>query len=183
MSRVRVVIATTSGPVEVRRITPEHSDVDSAVCIEHTDSELPISAAYNSFVRPPTGIIQRHFEHDSYLLELSDRIDVGDSWKLGVFAAHAMFDLAILQSSVTARTGGAQWFAEAVATFGLVATILGTVRVRPDSVAYAVGLYITAGYWFTASTSFANPAASVTFSNLPPPRLRHSSLPPTWFTK
>ena len=66
MSRVRVVIATTSGPVEVRRITPEHTDVDSAVCIENTDSELPISAAYNSFVRPPTVILQRYFEHDSY---------------------------------------------------------------------------------------------------------------------
>ncbi len=93
---------------------------------------------------------------------------------LGVFAAHAMFELAILQSSVTARTGGAQWFAEAIATFGLVATILGAVRVRPDSVAYAVGLYITAGYWFTASTSFANPAVTVaraltdTFSGIQP---------------
>ena len=77
---------------------------------------------------------------------------------LGVLAAHAMFDLAILQTSATARTGMPQWFAETVATFGLVATILGAVRFRPDAVAYAVGLYITAGYWFTASTSFANPA-------------------------
>jgi glycerol uptake facilitator-like aquaporin len=67
-----------------------------------------------------------------------------------------------------------QWFAEAVATFGLVATILGTVRFRPEAVAYAVGLYITAGYWFTASTSFANPAVTVaramtdTFSGILP---------------
>ncbi len=93
---------------------------------------------------------------------------------LGVLAAHAMFDLAILQTSATARTGMPQWFAETVATFGLVATILGTVRFRPDAVAYAVGLYITAGYWFTASTSFANPAVTVaraltdTFSGIQP---------------
>ncbi len=93
---------------------------------------------------------------------------------LGVFAAHAMFDLAIVQASATSRTGMPQWFAEAVATFGLVATILGTVRFRPDAVAPAVGLYITAGYWFTASTSFANPAVTVaramtdTFSGIQP---------------
>ncbi len=93
---------------------------------------------------------------------------------LGVFAAHAMFDIAILQASATARTGMPQWFAETVATFGLVATILGTVRFRPEAVAYAVGLYITAGYWFTASTSFANPAVTVaraltdTFSGIQP---------------
>ena len=93
---------------------------------------------------------------------------------LGVFAAHAMFDIAILQSSATARTGGGQWFAEVIATFGLVATILGAVRFRPEAVAYAVGLYITAGYWFTASTSFANPAVTVaraltdTFSGIMP---------------
>lgn len=93
---------------------------------------------------------------------------------LGVFAAHAMFDMAIVQASATARTGAAQWFAEVVATFGLVATILGAVRFRPEAVAYAVGLYITAGYWFTASTSFANPAVTVaramtdTFSGILP---------------
>ena len=93
---------------------------------------------------------------------------------IGVLAAHAMFDLAILQTSATARTGMPQWFAEAVATFGLVATILGAVRYRPEAVAYAVGLYITAGYWFTASTSFANPAVTVaraltnTFSGIRP---------------
>ena len=93
---------------------------------------------------------------------------------VGVFAAHVMFDLTILQTSATARTGMPQWFAEAVATFGLVATILGAVRFRPEAVAYAVGLYITAGYWFTASTSFANPAVTVaraltdTFSGIQP---------------
>jgi glycerol uptake facilitator-like aquaporin len=81
---------------------------------------------------------------------------------LGMLAAHAMFDLTLLQTSSTLRSGASQWFSEIVATFGLVTTILGTLRWRPEAVPYAVGLFITAGYWFTASTSFANPA--VTFA-------------------
>ena len=80
---------------------------------------------------------------------------------LGVWAAHAMFGEPILQVSSKLRDGGAQAFAEVVATFGLVAAILGTSRLRPDSTPLAVGLYITAAYWFTASTSFANPAVTV----------------------
>jgi len=80
---------------------------------------------------------------------------------LGVWAAHAMFGEPILQVSTKLRAGGDQAFSEAVATFGLVATILGTVRFKPDSTPMAVGLYITAAYWFTASTSFANPAVTV----------------------
>jgi glycerol uptake facilitator-like aquaporin len=63
--------------------------------------------------------------------------------------------------SVTARTGQGQWLAEAVATFGLLLTVFGCVARRPESVPYAVGLYITAAYWFTASTSFANPAVTI----------------------
>jgi glycerol uptake facilitator-like aquaporin len=81
---------------------------------------------------------------------------------LGVFLAHIMFDMAVIQASTHSRTGTGQWVSEAVATFGLLATILGCVKFRSDAVPYAVGLYITAGYWFTASTSFANPA--VTFA-------------------
>lgn len=80
---------------------------------------------------------------------------------LGVLAAHLMFDLAILQASQTARHGVGQWFAEIVATFGLLLAILGAVRFRPEAVAATVGLYITAAYWFTASTSFANPAVTI----------------------
>jgi glycerol uptake facilitator-like aquaporin len=72
-----------------------------------------------------------------------------------------MFDLPVWQASQTVRAGGAQWFAEFVATFGLVLTIFGIVRFRPDSAPVAVGLYITAAYWFTASTSFANPAVTI----------------------
>jgi glycerol uptake facilitator-like aquaporin len=80
---------------------------------------------------------------------------------LGVWIAHAMFGEPILQVSTKARDGGAQAFSEAVATFGLMATILGTARFRPESTPVAVGLYITAAYWFTASTSFANPAVTI----------------------
>lgn len=80
---------------------------------------------------------------------------------VGVWAAHLMFDEVIWQFSQTVRTGGAQWFAEGVAAFGLVVTILATLKARESAVAMAVGLYITAAYWFTASTSFANPAVTI----------------------
>ncbi len=80
---------------------------------------------------------------------------------VGVWAAHLMFAEPVIQASTTARTGGSQWFAEAIATFGLVFTILATLKTRPNAVAMAVGLYITAAYWFTASTSFANPAVTI----------------------
>lgn len=92
----------------------------------------------------------------------------------GVWIAHGMFEQEILQLSTTARTGAGQWFAEGVATFGLVGTILAVLRHRPDAVPFAVGLYITAAYWFTASTSFANPAVTIargltnTFSGIQP---------------
>lgn len=92
----------------------------------------------------------------------------------GTIAAHLMFGLPIIDLSMKVRTGGAQWFAEAVAAFGLVATILGGIRFRQDAIPWLVGLYITAAYWFTASTSFANPAVAIarsltnTFSGIRP---------------
>jgi len=79
----------------------------------------------------------------------------------GVWAAHLMFELPVWQFSITQRTGAGQWLAEAIATFGLLLTIFGCAARRPESVPYAVGLYITAAYWFTASTSFANPAVTI----------------------
>ncbi len=79
----------------------------------------------------------------------------------GVIAAHLMFDETVFQVADKVRTGPSQWFAEIVATFGLVSVILITIRTRPNAVAMAVGLYITAAYWFTASTSFANPAVTI----------------------
>lgn len=80
---------------------------------------------------------------------------------LGAWAAHLMFDLPTLQLSVKARTGLGQWTGEAIATFGLILVILGTVRHRPQWVPASVALYITAAYWFTSSTSFANPAITI----------------------
>jgi glycerol uptake facilitator-like aquaporin len=80
---------------------------------------------------------------------------------VGVWAAHLMFDLPVWQVSTHLRTGPAQWFSETVATFGLLLTIFGCAARAPSDVPYAVGLYITAAYWFTASTSFANPAVTI----------------------
>lgn len=80
---------------------------------------------------------------------------------VGVVVAHAMFDESVLQISVKVRSGPAQWLSEWVAAFGLVATILLTLRANPAAVPASVGLYITAAYWFTASTSFANPAVTI----------------------
>jgi glycerol uptake facilitator-like aquaporin len=92
----------------------------------------------------------------------------------GTMIAHAMFGLPLLEASMKVRTGGAQWFAEAIASFGLIATILAGLRFERASVPWLVGLYITAAYWFTASTSFANPAVAMarsltnTFSGIRP---------------
>ncbi|MDJ0995034.1 MAG: MIP/aquaporin family protein [Dinoroseobacter sp.] len=79
----------------------------------------------------------------------------------GSLLAHAMFELPLVQISQTARAGPGQWLAEVVATFGLVAAILSGLKFRADAVPWLVGLYITAAYWFTASTSFANPAVAI----------------------
>lgn len=79
----------------------------------------------------------------------------------GTLIAHVMFEEAVLQASTTVRTGPSQWVAEIVATFGLLASILAGIRFREAAVPWLVGLYITAAYWFTASTSFANPAVAI----------------------
>jgi glycerol uptake facilitator-like aquaporin len=92
----------------------------------------------------------------------------------GTMMAHAMFALPLLNASMKMRSGGAQWLAEAVAAFGLIATILAGIRFERASVPWLVGLYITAAYWFTSSTSFANPAVAIarsmtnTFSGIRP---------------
>ena len=94
---------------------------------------------------------------------------------IGVWVAHLMFELPLWQVSTTIRTGPAQGLAEAVATFGLGLTVLGCVARAPAAIPYAVGLYITSAYWFTASTSFANPAVTIarslsdTFAGIAPP--------------
>jgi glycerol uptake facilitator-like aquaporin len=92
----------------------------------------------------------------------------------GVIAAHLMFGLPVIYASEKARTGGAQWMSESIAAFGLVFTILAGIRFAKNSIPWLVGLYITAAYWFTASTSFANPAVAIarsltnTFSGIQP---------------
>jgi glycerol uptake facilitator-like aquaporin len=118
----------------------------------------PISGAHFNPVVTWVFVVQK---------KISDR----DSWAyvgvqiagaiVGVWAAHLMFGEPVLQLSEKIRSGPAQWFAEGVATFGLIFTILITLKVRQSAVAMAVGLYITAAYWFTASTSFANPAVTI----------------------
>ena len=93
---------------------------------------------------------------------------------LGTIAAHAMFTLPLLEASAKVRTGSRQWLAEGIATFGLVVTILAGIRFQRTAVPWLVGLYITAAYWFTSSTSFANPAVAIsraftnTFSGIRP---------------
>lgn len=93
---------------------------------------------------------------------------------VGTLVAHLMFALPLIETSLKVRTGAAQWFAEWVATFGLMLTILAGIRFARTSVPWLVGLYITAAYWFTASTSFANPAVAIarsltnTFSGIRP---------------
>ncbi len=92
----------------------------------------------------------------------------------GTLAAHLMFALPLLEEGATVRSGFGQWWAEIVATFGLVAVILAGLRFRTEAIPWLVGLYITAAYWFTASTSFANPAVAIaraltdTFSGIRP---------------
>jgi len=93
---------------------------------------------------------------------------------VGAVIAHLMFGLPVVEASTHIRTGPAQWLAEIVATFGLLSTIYGCIRFRVEAVPYAVGLYISAAYWFTSSTSFANPAVTIarsltdTFSGIRP---------------
>jgi glycerol uptake facilitator-like aquaporin len=92
----------------------------------------------------------------------------------GAVIAHIMFELPLFEVSETIRTGASQWVSEFIATFGLVVTIFGCIKAKPEAVPYAVGLYITAAYWFTSSTSFANPAVTIarsmtnTFSGIAP---------------
>jgi glycerol uptake facilitator-like aquaporin len=92
----------------------------------------------------------------------------------GTLLAHAMFALPVWEASLKVRTGGAQWLAESVAAFGLVATILAGLKFNRPAIPWLVGLYITAAYWFTSSTSFANPAVAIarsvtnTFSGIRP---------------
>lgn len=118
----------------------------------------PVSGAH---MNPAVTLVMRlrgHIRTDVALAYVAAQLVGGI---LGVWLAHLMFDVPILQLSTKLRAGPGQWAGEAVATFGLVLTIIGTVRTRLDSVSVSVALYIVAAYWFTSSTSFANPAITV----------------------
>lgn len=118
----------------------------------------PISGAHFNPAVTLSFLLRKEISPASAALYIAVQVIAG---LLGVLCAHAMFSLDLVQTSSTIRTGSAQWLAELVATFGLLMTILGCIKYRPEAVPFAVGLYITAGYWFTASTSFANPAVTI----------------------
>ena len=118
----------------------------------------PISGAHFNPAVTLVFALRREIEMSAALAYVAAQVAGGIA---GTLLAHAMFELPILQLSATARTGTGQWIAEAVAAFGLVFTILAGLRFRSDAIPWLVGLYITAAYWFTASTSFANPAVAI----------------------
>lgn len=124
----------------------------------------PISGAHFNPVVSLVFALRREVSAASVLIYIAAQVVGGVA---GTMLAHAMFGLPLLQASDTARTGGAQWLSEVTATFGLVFVILAGLRFRADAVAWLVGLYITAAYWFTASTSFANPAVAIARSLTP----------------
>ena len=118
----------------------------------------PLSGAHFNAAVTLAFALRREISARDALLYLVVQLAAG---VLGVMAAHAMFDQPLLQASTRLRDGPGQMLSEAIATFGLLLTILGTVRHRPASVPASVALYITAAYWFTASTSFANPTITI----------------------
>jgi glycerol uptake facilitator-like aquaporin len=124
----------------------------------------PISGAHLNPAVTLTFAIRREISVKNSVLYVLAQILGGIS---GVLVAHVMFDNLLIDPSTTVRTGFGQWVGEFVATFGLVGTILGCLKSRAEAIPFAVGLYITAAYWFTSSTSFANPAVTIArgFSN------------------
>lgn len=118
----------------------------------------PISGAHFNPAVTLVFALRREIEANAALAYVAAQVLGGIA---GTLIAHAMFELPLLQVSQTVRTGSGQWIAEGVAAFGLVFAILAGLRFRPDAVPWLVGLYITAAYWFTASTSFANPAVAI----------------------
>lgn len=131
----------------------------------------PISGAHFNPAVTAIFALKRELSWNEALLYVSAQTIGGIG---GTVIAHAMFALPLLDASLKIRTGGAQWFAEGVAAFGLVTTILAGMRFNRTAIPWLVGLYIVAAYWFTASTSFANPAVAIarsltnTFSGIRP---------------
>jgi glycerol uptake facilitator-like aquaporin len=131
----------------------------------------PVSGAHFNPAVSVVFALRRELTPRDALLYIAVQIAGGIA---GTMMAHAMFALPLLDASLKVRTGGAQWLAERVAAFGLVATILAGLRFDRSAIPWLVGLYITAAYWFTSSTSFANPAVAIarsmtnTFSGIRP---------------
>jgi glycerol uptake facilitator-like aquaporin len=131
----------------------------------------PISGAHFNPAVTLSFLVQGKIERAEALAYILVQVAAGI---VGAWLAHLMFEEPLFMLSQKVRTGGGQWVAEIIATFGLVATIIACVRHRAEAVPFAVGLYITAAYWFTASTSFANPAVTIartltdTFSGIRP---------------
>jgi glycerol uptake facilitator-like aquaporin len=124
----------------------------------------PVSGAHFNPAVSLVFVLRREISWADFIAYTAAQITGGI---LGALLAHAMFEVPIFQISATARTGHGQWLAEMIAAFGLILTILGCLARNAAAVPMAVGLYITAAYWFTASTSFANPAVTIarSFSN------------------
>ena len=118
----------------------------------------PVSGAHFNPAVSMVMLLMREMPFAAFALYCAAQIAGGIA---GTLLAHAMFELPIMQFSAHVRTGGAQWLAEAVAAFGLLLTILSVRKSKPDNIPMLVGLYIAAAYWFTASTSFANPAVTL----------------------
>jgi len=118
----------------------------------------PISGAHFNPAVSLVFALKRELTTRDALLYIAVQIAGGIA---GTMLAHAMFALPLLDASLKVRSGGAQWLAEGIAAFGLIATILAGIRFERASVPWLVGLYITAAYWFTSSTSFANPAVAI----------------------
>jgi len=131
----------------------------------------PISGAHFNPAVTAVFVLRRELDARSAAGYVSAQVLGGIA---GALAAHLMFELPVLQLATHIRTGPSQWLSEAIASFGLVAVILGALRAKPQAIPALVGLYITAAYWFTASTSFANPAVTIaraltdTFSGIRP---------------
>ena len=131
----------------------------------------PISGAHFNPAVSLAFLLRKEISSKTALLYILAQVLGGIS---GTLVAHIMFELPLIEASSTGRAGISQWVAEFVSTFGLITTILGCLKTRAEAIPYAVGLYITAGYWFTSSTSFANPAVTIartmtnTFSGISP---------------
>ncbi len=152
------IAASRLSPDDVGLQLLENSLITGAALVALILALQPVSAAFNPVVTLVERALGAVSTRDAAVLVLAQCL----GGCLGAVVANVMFDLDAINLSTRERTGGGLWLGEVVATLGLLLVIFGTVRSgRSDTVAYAVGGYITAAYWFTSSTSFANPAVTL----------------------